>query len=172
MKKSQSHAGAIALGGVMAALAVIFMCIGGIIPVATYAVPMLCSIMLQAIYNICGKSIAWAWFGAVAILSLLLSPDKEAAATFCFLGYYPIVKPTIDKKKFPWLWKGCLFNLSIITMYSILIEILGLQELSEEFKGMNAAMLITLAVMGNITFILLDIVLNKDFFRKLGARGK
>ena len=47
----------------------------------------------QAVLKTCGVRIAWAWYGAVAILSLLLAPDKEAAAVFAFLGYYPIVTP-------------------------------------------------------------------------------
>ena len=66
----------IALGGVMAALAVTVMSMGGLIPVATYVSPVLCMLMLNLVIRLCGVRIAWAGYGAVALLSLLLSADK------------------------------------------------------------------------------------------------
>ena len=88
-----SPAGNVALGGILAALAVVIMAMGPLLPVATYVCPMLCALLLQVVLKTCGSRIAWAWYGAVALLSLLLAPDKEAAVVFTFLGYYPIVKP-------------------------------------------------------------------------------
>ena len=76
----------IAMGGVFAALAVVIMCLGTVIPVATFVCPMACMILLTVVYRLTGARIAWAWYGAVSILSLLLGPDKEAAAVFLFLG--------------------------------------------------------------------------------------
>ena len=93
-----------ALGGVLAALAVVIMSLGGLIPIATYVTPMLCAMLLQAVLLTCGTRVAWAWYGAVALLGLLLCPDKEAAAVYVFLGYYPIVKPKLDGLKPAWLW--------------------------------------------------------------------
>ena len=69
-----------ALGGVLAALAVVIMALGTLIPVATYVCPVLCMLLLQAVNKLCGSRVAWAWYGAVAILSMLLAPDKEKAA--------------------------------------------------------------------------------------------
>ncbi len=155
----------------MAALAVAIMSVGGLIPVATYVCPVFCALILQLVYNVCGKRIAWAWYSAVGILSLLLSPDKEAAATFVFLGYYPIVKPQLDQKKCNWLYKILLFNGSIFLMYWLLLKVLGISELSAEFQELGTIMLIIILVLGNITFILLDVVLGNNFFRKLGIRG-
>lgn len=83
-----------ALGGVLAALAVVIMGMGTLIPVATYVCPMLCALLLQVVLKTCGVRVAWAWYGAVAILSLLLAPDKEAAAVFLFLGYTPSSSPS------------------------------------------------------------------------------
>ena len=83
----------------MAALAIVIMCLGGLIPFATFVCPMLCCMITKLVLSMCGKRIAWAWYGAVAILSVLMAPDKEAAAVFVFLGYYPIVKPWMDKRK-------------------------------------------------------------------------
>ena len=81
-----NHSGKIALGGVLAALAVVVMCLGGMIPLATYICPILCMLLQSTVLQKCGGRVAWAWFFAVSILSLLLSPEKEGAAVFLFLG--------------------------------------------------------------------------------------
>lgn len=155
-QKRNTPASAIALGGVMAALAVVIMSFGGLIPVATYVSPMLCALLLQLVLKTCRERIAWAWYGAVAILGCLLSPDKEAAAVFVFLGYYPIVKPKLDNRKAKWLWKGLLFNGSVGVMYFLLLKVLGMDELSAEFADMGFWMLAVLLILGNVTFFLLD----------------
>lgn len=169
MANKQSKASSVALGGVLAALAVVIMCMGTIIPVATYVCPMLCAVVLQMVLKTCGTQIAWAWYGAVAILSALLAPDKEAAAVFLFLGYYPIVKPRLDGTKLRWLWKGLLFNGSVVVMYWLLIQLLGLSQVMEDFEGMGAAMLAALLILGNVTFFLLDRLLGMR--PKKGSRG-
>ena len=113
----------------MAAVAVVLMSIGTIVPVATYAVPVLCMLICSLVNKCCGTTIAWAWYGAVAILSLLLAPDREAAAVFLVLGYYPIVKTKLDRTKGKWLWKILLFNGSILLLYWVLLNIIGMQQL-------------------------------------------
>ena len=145
-----------ALGGVLGALAVVIMCLGTLIPVGTYACPMLCAVVLQMVLKTCGSRIAWAWYGAVALLGLLLAPDKEAAAVFVFLGYYPIVKPKLDRKKLPWLWKGLLFNASVLALYWLLLRLFGMEQLVSEFQELGAAMTVVLLILGNVTFFLLD----------------
>lgn len=156
----------IALGGVMAALAVTVMSMGGLIPVATYVCPMLCMLILTVVMQICGRKIAWAWYGAVAILSLLMGPDKEAAAVFVFLGYYPIVKPGLDRCKIRWLWKGLLFNTAILLMYWLLIRLFGMAQIAGEFSELGNIMLAVMLLLGNVTFFLLDKVLSRFSLRK------
>ena len=150
-----------ALGGVMAALAVVIMSLGGLLPLATYICPMLCILLLKTVLQICGSRIAWAWYGAVSILSLLLGPDKEAAAVFVFLGYYPIVKPKLDAAKLSWLWKGLLFNASVLAMYWLLIHLFGMAQVAAEFRELGTAMLIVTLLLGNLCFFLVDRILNR-----------
>ena len=166
MQSKRTPASVIALGGVMAALAVVIMSLGGLIPVATYVCPMLCALLLQMVRNLCGNRIAWAWYGAVAILGLLMSPDKEAAAVFVFLGYYPIVKPWLDKRKLKWLWKGLLFNSATLLMYWLLMHLFGMTAIIEEFQGMGIAMTAVLLALGNVTFFLLDTLLGRKFKKR------
>ena len=152
----RTNSKAMAMGGVFAALAVVIMNLGGLIPVATYVCPVLCMLLLSFVDRACGKRIAWAWYGAVSVLSLLLSPDKEAAAVFLFLGYYPILKPKLDTMKLRWVWKLLIFNGSMVVLYSILIRLMGLEAVTGESEELAGIMLIVLLVLGNVTFTALD----------------
>lgn len=159
MVSKRTKASDIALGGVFAALAVVVMCMGGLIPVATFICPMACMMLLTVVLGKCGSRIGWAWYGAVAILSLLMGPDKEAAAVFTFLGYYPIIKPKMDRLPLKWLWKAVYFNVVILVMYWLLLNIFGLTQIMEDFEEMGTVMTVVTLVMGNVTFFLLDTLL-------------
>lgn len=168
------HNGAkdIALGGVLAALALVLMCLGTLIPAATFVCPMFCCLILQVLLRMTSRRIAWAWYGAVAILSVLLAPDKEAAATFVFLGYYPIIKPKMDRLPLPWLWKAVLFNVVVGIMYLLLIHLFGMAQLASELKELGLILGIILVVLGNVTFFMLDKVLAKKFSGRKHGKGR
>lgn len=157
----RTPAGVIALGGMMAALAVVIMSLGGLIPVATFVCPVLCMMLLSFVNRMCGRRIGWAWYGAVAILSILLGPDKEAAAVFLFLGYYPILKPKLDRMKLGFLLKELLFNGAILLMYWILIHLFGMAQIAAEYQELGMIMTIVMLLLGNLTFFLLDKALTK-----------
>ena len=146
----------IALGGIMAALAITIMALGTMIPVATFVCPMLCMLLLRFVLLKCNDRIGWAWFGAVAILSLLLSPDKEAAAVFAALGYYPVIKPKMDKLPVKWLWKVLYFNTAILLLYWLLMHLFGMAQIAAEFAEMGLIMTAVTLILGNICFFLLD----------------
>lgn len=151
----------VALGGVLAALAIVIMTLGGLIPIATYVCPMLCSLLLLAVKLSCGDRIGWAWYGAVSILSLLLSPDKEAAAVFVVLGYYPIIQPKMEKLPLQFVWKLLLFNIASAMLYAALLFVFGMEQLVAEFQELGIAGLVIALILGNICFFLLDRVLHK-----------
>ena len=158
----------VALGGVLAALAVVVMAMGGLIPVATFVCPVICMLLLKAVRSLCGDRMAWAWYGAVAILCALLAPDKEAAAVFVFLGYYPILKRRLDRCKLSWLWKMLLFNVAIFAMYGLLIHLVGMAQIAQEYGEMGFWMTLVTLLLGNATFVLLDIVLGRKLRVKRG----
>lgn len=149
----------IALSGLLAATAMVIMCLGGMIPLATYVCPMLCIMVQYVVLRCCGKRIAWTWYVAVALLSLLIGPDKEAAAVFVMLGYYPMVKPILEKNRLAMLWKLVLFNTVIALLYGLLLRLLGLDQLAAESEEFGAIGLVILLVLGNVVFILVDRVL-------------
>ena len=149
-----------ALGGTLAALAVCIMTFGALIPAATFCCPAIASVMLVAVLRVCGTSVAWAWYLAVAVLSCLLSPDPEAAAVFVFLGYYPIIRRKlhcISSKVLRTVCKLAYFNVSAGAAYLVLLYVVGLESLLEE----NVGVWLTIATLGlsNVTFFLLDTVL-------------
>ncbi len=151
-----TNAKAMALGGVLGALALVIMCMGGLIPFATYVCPMLCTICQYIVLQSCGKRMAWVWYGAVALLSLLMGPDKEAAAVFVLLGYYPILKPVLEKSRFSILWKLLLFNGAVTLLYTVLIHLLGLADVMAETEELGFIGLAVMLLLGNLVFFLLD----------------
>lgn len=164
-----SHAKNIALGGMLAAIAIVIMCLGGMIPLATFICPMLCMLVQYLVLCICGRRIAWAWFAVVAILGLLIAPDKEASLVFCLLGEYPIIKPWLEKSRVHVLWKIILFNSSVALLYGLLLRLFGLDTLAQEYATMGTVGLLLCLILGNITFILMDrllSILSKRDFRK------
>lgn len=156
----QNNAHRIALGGMLAAVAVVIMCLGGLIPVATYVCPVLCCLVAWIVLAICGKRIAWAWYAAVVILSLLMGPDKEAAVIFLFLGYYPLIKLPIDSIKLSVFVKLVFFNSSILVAYWVLIQLLGLEQIAQENAQFGIWGVVLLLILGNVTFFLLDRLLS------------
>lgn len=156
----------VAFGGVSAALAVVVMCLGGLVPVATYICPVLCCLLGNVVLRFCGNRIAWTWYPAVALLAVLLSPDKEAAAVFACFGFYPMVKLKMDKLPLSWLWKLLLFNLLAILLYAVVLRLLGMDSVTQEFQGIGLFGSILILLLGNATFFLLDKLLGKRFIKR------
>ena len=164
MRRDKAHP--VALGGLLAALAVVVMCLGGLIPVATYICPVLCCLMGSVVMMLCGRRVAWAWYPAVALLALLLGPDKEAAAVYVCFGFYPMVKPKIDSLPLSWLWKLLLFNGIAVLLYTVLIRLLGLEALLQEFRALDIGGWVLIVLLSNATFFLLDKLLGKRFIKR------
>ena len=156
----QSNTRKIALGGMLAAVCVVIMCLGGFVPVATYVCPMLCCMTQFIVLRFCGKRLAWTWFSVVSILSLIMGPDKEAALVFAAVGCYPILKPFLERWNFGLVLKLAYFNIMIIIVYTIMIYALGMQDVAAENTEFGVIGLIILFALGNATFILLDRLLS------------
>ena len=167
----KTPAAKISLGGMLAALAMVIMNLVGMIPVATFVCPMLSMMILTLVIRFCGRRIGWAWYGAVAILSALLGPDKEAAAIFVFLGYYPLLKPGFDRLKGGTLLKFLFFNSVILLMYWLLINLFGLAQIAQEYRQLGLAMTVFTLITGNLIFFMLDKILARlAIITKLGRK--
>lgn len=149
----------VALGGVLAAVAVVIMCLGGFIPIATYVCPMLCTLTQLLVLHFCGRRIGWTWFAVVCILSLLMGPDKEAVFVFVAIGYYPLIKSFLERSKFRLLLKVLYFNVSVLLVYAVMIYLFGMQQIAQENMELGLLGLVIILVLGNITFFMLDLLL-------------
>ena len=161
MKRSTKE---LALCGVMTALSVVLLCLGGVVPLAVYACPMLASCALLVLRETCRAQYTWCCWAAVALLTLLLGPDKEAAALYLFLGYYPLIQPKLDAIRRPalrWLAKLALAVVSVGTMYLVLLYVLGLTQVTEEFADTAPWQLWITAALGLVVFVVYDILLRR-----------
>ena len=172
MNMRNSSVKAIALGGILTAMATAILCMSGIIPIFTYASPVLCMVISAFVLKLCPRRLAWACYIAVALLGLLLCADKEASAVYAFLGYYPLAKPQLDKSKFSVLFKILIFNGTILLLYFLLMNLLGLQALAQELHELGTAMLILLLILSNALFFLLDSTLDKLLKRNIHITGQ
>ena len=89
-----------AMGGVFAALAVVLLFLGGIIPIGTFAGPMLASLLLLPLRRDFSAGLCVGWYAVVSVLGVGFCPDRETAFFFVFLGWYPIIKPKLDRLRF------------------------------------------------------------------------
>ena len=172
-----------ALCGMMAALAVVIMMLGGAIPLATFCCPVLASLAMIPVLLEYGRKWTLMVYAAVAALGLMLSPDKEAALLFAFLGYYPALKPALDKiKKRPLriLAKLSVFNLAAGAMLLSIAFVLRMDAVMAEYAAMGILGGMVFAVLANITMLLYDrmlVVMAIVYIKKLrpalmGGKGR
>lgn len=149
----------IALTGMLCALAVAIMMMGGLIPLATYCCPALAGLMLIPIFVECGEKLSWCAFAAIAILSLMLCPDKEAALFFLFLGYYPIVRWRLEQIRSTALRiiaKLGVFNIAVGLTYLLLIFLFRMDRIIQEYREMGLILTAVCLLLGNITLLFYD----------------
>ncbi len=158
----------LALCGLLCAAAVTVMCLGGLIPAATFCCPVLASFALLPAQQRAGARLLWAMYAAIAILSLLLCPDKEAAAIFLALGYYPIIRPALARLKplTRWCAKLALFYTAVALVYAALLFVLRADGLRAEFDEMTQTLAAGLLLLGGVVFALYDQTL-RVFTRRL-----
>ena len=152
----------VALCGVLCGLAVVVLLLGGLFSLAVYCAPLLAMAVLLPVLEEYGPGTAGAAYGAVAILALLLVPDRETALVYVFFGWYPILRPRIAALPSLPVRLVCRLGvrgLSMFLLYGVTIRLLGLTAVTEELGGgwLTAA----LAAMGCAVFLLLDLALGR-----------
>ena len=116
--------GRMALCGVMAALAVVIMSLGSIIPFATFCCPILAMLLTVPITVECRPGSGLTLYAAISLLALLLVSDKEASFLYLFLGYYPFLRPriqSIPSRILRFAAKHAIFTCAVSMMYLLLI---------------------------------------------------
>ncbi|MEG0693272.1 MAG: hypothetical protein RR444_09370, partial [Oscillospiraceae bacterium] len=97
--------------------------------------------------------------------SMLIAPIKESAVLFVFfLGYYPILKSSIEQIKsivIEWIVKIGMFNVAMVTAYFTMMYILGMSEILTDLTSEFKYGIVVFWLLGNIAFVVYDIALSR-----------
>ena len=161
-----------ALCGLLAALSVVILSLGSLIPLATFACPMLAMVCLLPVVRSYGGRTALLVYTAVSVLALLLCADKEAACFYLFLGWYPALRPQLGRLgRVAGIAVKCgLFTLAMTAMYATLLFLFQMEAIVAEFAEYSAWMIAGLLVLGNVTFLLFDRMLERLALRQRRRR--
>ncbi len=146
MKKSVR----IAFCGVVTALVCVMMS-ASLIPNITFAVPAIAGLIMIPVFAEAGAVSAFLSFFASSIISFFISNKTSWLLFVVFFGFYPILKPLIEKVRIvplKWALKFLIFNFSACICALVQYNTIGLQ-----FKGWC---LVAAFVAGNIAFLLYD----------------
>lgn len=167
MKKSTK----IAVCGMCTALSVVLMFVGGLLYVFTYVVPMLMGIVMAMINKTFGRSSALTIYFATTVLSLLLVSEKECVLMYAlFFGYYPVIRPYLDKIKSKVgrvIVKFVIFNVAVALVEILSVYVFGIPFFDGEIA--SYWLVIVFAVAMNIIFLMYEYVL-KNFLKIYEAK--
>ena len=83
--------------GMLCALGVLLLLLGGVLAVLSYAAPVFCGLLVLCALERCGRAYAWSLYGATALLGILLCVQREGALFFAvFAGYYPMFRRFLE----------------------------------------------------------------------------
>lgn len=155
----------IAFTGIIIAFAEIVLLGTGLFPFATYALPAVAGMLFMPLMVEFGGKNALLAYIATAFLSFMIVPDKEAVIMFVALfGHYPITKAYIERVKsrvLEYILKFVMFNVIVISAYSLAIYVFGLSEFSDGLGDFGEYTVLILLALGNITFFLYDYGFNR-----------
>ena len=143
----------LALGGMFTALGVVLLCLGGVVPLALYACPILASAVLLPVRERCRKQVAWSCYAAIALLGTLLGPDKEASMRLSIKLLLAVLAVGVD--------------------YLFLLFVLRLDAVTQELAGTAPALLWATCALGLALFFLYDLTLSRLtlLYRRRRRRG-
>jgi len=147
----------LALSSVLSALGVILLYLGSILQLLDLTMVAIASLIVTfAVIEMKGRYPLMIW-GVTSFLSLLLLPDKFGALCYFLLcGFYPILKPHLDR--LPRLWGVLLkligFNLLLSAMLAAAVFLF---HMPEEEIGLTWLFY----PLGNLAFFLYDLAMSR-----------
>lgn len=149
-----------ALCGVLCALAAVLLGLGGAVPAATYCAPVLAMAALLPVLEEYGPRYAAMTWIAVSLLALLLDPDREAALVYLCFGWYPLLRPKLEKiprRLVRTAVRAAVCTAVCLLLYGVVWRVLGLPRDPDSAGGFGALLL----ALANATFLLLDLALER-----------
>ena len=155
----------VAFCGILAALMTVIMLVGPLIPTMTYVAPAAAGVFLIPVVWEFGGKTGGLLYAAVALLAFFLAPDKEAALCFVLLfGWDPVARPKLQhirQKPVRLVVKLALFNAALLAIYALLLFVFVMPDLQQEAQSWTALLLVVFFVLGNVSFLLYDVVLGR-----------
>lgn len=155
MKKTKK----IALAAVLASLIFLILLLGALVGFVDGSSALAASVVILFCVVELGYKVAMGTFGAVAILALLLLPNKAPAILFAAVfGYLPMTKFFFEKvfRRFSWIPKLILFNAVSLAVGLLFFELFGLTT-SNPFGISPTVMKLLYLLLANVIFVLTDI---------------
>lgn len=154
----KNKSGKLALGGVMTALALVFLLLSAI-PVTEISLAVLAGMVGVPVVIEAGRRAGLLQYAAVSLLALLLVPSPESKGLYiAFFGYYPLLKAVLEGSRLPrpaeWGIKLGAFNGSMVAAYYILLTFFHLDADAFSIGGVPLPWVFLLA--GNLVFLLYD----------------
>ena len=150
----------VALGGVICALSLALMFLTGVFPLLNFAIPIYAGALMIVMAHEVSAGWAAAAYCAVSILSLFLTPDKEASTLFImFFGYYPILLPFFKKIRPRFIVpviKFAMYNACMFTWYKMITFVLGIYDFFGNFHFLGKYFVVGVLIFINLIFLLYD----------------
>lgn len=152
--KDRSITKKIAICGILAALAIIMLYLGGL-SVLDLTVVLICSFITMLVMVETGEKFTWIYFTVTSVLSLILLPSKLYAIEYILFGaLYPILKMHFEKLRALFAW---ILKISVMDMMLLGCVVLGqfVFHLGEEYFSLS----VLTVVIGTVFFIFYDFTL-------------
>lgn len=150
----------VALGGIVSALCLCMMFLTGVFPIFNFAITIYTGALMIIVAHEVSTGWAAAAYCAVSLLSLFLTPDKEAATLFIFFfGYYPILLPLfrrIKSKLIVTVIKYALFNIAMVAWYKTITFVMGIYDFFGNFAFLGKYLTVGVLIFVNLIFLLYD----------------
>ncbi|MBR2616547.1 MAG: hypothetical protein IKC69_07710 [Clostridia bacterium] len=145
----------LSISALMAAMCVAVMSLGSIVETMDFSLSILAGLIVMILASEYGNKTALSVFAVAGLLSMLLPVKSPAVCFLAFFGWYPVAQKRLNmlKSLLSRFVKTLLFNLS----FGLVLLLSALLTGTAEALWMYA----TLAVLGNVCFVLYDILLDR-----------
>ncbi len=181
-RQKDSTAFKVALGGICSAVCLLMMFCSGFLPMLDYTIPTFAGFLMVVMIVEADKRWAIATYAAVSLLCIFITPNYEASLLFIlFMGYYPILKFDLDRKKNKLLIRAVkfiIYNIAIVIYYNLFKHLLTNVDMLEGLEMFGKYAIAVLWALAQVCFILYDYALTVltevyiNWFRKKILRRK
>lgn len=138
----------------MAALSVVIMYFATVTDLLSLSGVVFAAFAVMFIYIEYGGGAAVTVYGVVAVISLLILPDKFSALLYAaYVGYYPMLKAKLERLPKLWAWV-----LKLVSINAVMTAALILSRYVAAIEAETPLIEAVVFVLGNVVFVLADVL--------------